>query len=65
MKLRTTNKREVGKKVGPQRRVTISTAAGMETSRYMVRLQPECSEGNSKIIALSVELRNDDSAIVW
>lgn len=65
MKLRPTNKREVEKEVGPKRRVTISTAAGTETSRYMVRLQPECSEGNSKIIALSVELRNDDSAIVW
>src|SRR5215469_9896896 len=79
MKLRSTNKREVEKEVGPKRRVTISTvekevgpkrrvtistAAGTETSRYMVRLQPECSEGNSKTIALSVELRND-SAIVW
>ena len=64
MKLRPTNKREVEKEVGPKRRVTISTAAGTETSRYMVQLQPECSEGNSKTIALSVELRND-SAIVW
>ena len=64
MKLRSTNKREVEKEVGPKRRVTISTAAGTETSRYMVQLQPECSEGNSKTIALSVELRND-SAIVW
>jgi hypothetical protein len=79
MKLRSTNKREVEKEVGPKRRVTISTvekevgpkrrvtistAAGTETSRYTVQLQPECSEGNSKTIALSVELRND-SAIVW
>ena len=64
MKLRSTNKREVEKEVGPKRRATISTAAGTETSRYMVQLQPECSEGNSKTIALSVELRND-SAIVW
>ena len=64
MKLRSTNKREVEKEVGPKRRVTISSAAGTETSRYVVQLQPECSGRNSKTIALSVELRND-SAIVW
>ena len=65
MKLRPTIKREVEREVGSKGRVTISTVTGTEPSRYMVSLQPECSEGNSKIIALSVELRNDDSAIVW
>jgi hypothetical protein len=65
MKLRLTNKRKVAREVGRKRGVAISAAAGTETTRYMVRLQPECSEGNCKIIGLSVELRNDDGAIAW
>jgi hypothetical protein len=65
MKLRPTNKREVERKAGTKRRVTISTVAETEITGYMARLQPECSERNCKIIGLSVELRNDDGAIVW
>jgi len=65
MKLRPTNKREVEREVGAKRRVTVNTAARTETTRYMARLQQERSEGNCKIIGLSVALRNDDSAIVW
>ena len=65
MKLRPTNKREVEREAGPKRRVTNSTVAETETTGCMARLQPECSERNCKIIGLSVELRNDDGAIVW
>jgi hypothetical protein len=65
MKLRPTNKREVEREVGPKRRPAISTAAGTQTTRNIARFQPECSEGNRKIIGLSIELRNDDSALVW
>jgi hypothetical protein len=65
MKLRPTIKREVEREVGPKRRPAISTAAGAQTTCNIARLQPECSEDNRKIIRLSIELRNDDSAIVW
>jgi hypothetical protein len=65
MKLRPTNKREVQREAGAKRRVTLSTSAGAETTRYTARLQQERSEGNCKVIGLSVALRNDESAIVW